>query len=466
MVACRPLRRRVSLSIALLIAAFAGKSWGAAAAAGSDDERREAKAPGPKAVGKVYEWKSADGSPFEYYVPKAYDAAKGANLTVVLHGNGLDYRWTFWNHKEGEFRPDDIVVSLEGTEKLASTGAFEFVGGRDSCTKVHATLEELKATWKVNQTFLYGHSQGSFFVFEYAGEYPKDVAGVVGHAGALWNTSKLAKANHGQAIAFLHGTDDANVPWAQSVDGRTAYREADYPLVHLRTLWDWPHAPNWRQAMNQLSWCEGMTSSDPARVATCLEALADDQAWGGVDPAACFAVATRLETLPGATAAQKGAAVRAKGAIDQGAAKIAAAIEKSVGKGKLSKVDGGAWLGLALRFLEDFDGVAAAAAWAKKRAPELAAVDKVTKDGAREFWQKADQDPADALKLGANLIEGGWRNPWIGNVVEKVEALLAAESAKLGKKEAARIAAVVAAWKKGRADGFEAYARLLKDLDL
>ena len=31
-------------------------------------------------------------------VPKHYDPEKGANLTLVLHGNGLNHRWTFWNH--------------------------------------------------------------------------------------------------------------------------------------------------------------------------------------------------------------------------------------------------------------------------------------------------------------------------------------------------------------------------------
>ena len=430
------------------------------------DERREQKAPGNKSVGAAYEWKSESGAPYEYFVPKSYDADNGANLTVVLHGNGLDYRWTFWNHPPGEFRPDDIVVSLEGTEKLQSTGAFEFMAGRDSCTKVHEILDELKAQWKVRQTFLYGHSQGSFFVFEYAGEYPKDVNGVVGHAGALWMSSKLAKANHGQAIAFLHGTEDANVQWAQSVDGRVAFREADYPLVHLRTLWGWPHAPNWPQAENQLAWCEGMTSDDPARVAASLATLSDQKPERAVDPAALYAVAARLETLAAATTAQKAAASKAKLAVDRTATAIAAAIEKSLGKEKLTKVSGAPWLGMALRFLEDFDGVAACAAWSKKHTSELAAIEKVTKDGAREFWQKVEKEPAEALKLGVDLIEGGWRNPWIGDLVRRVEELLAANTAKLPKKEPARIAAVLANWKKGREEGFEHYAKLLKALDL
>lgn len=431
--------------------------------AAAHDERREAKAPGPKSVGEAYEWKSAAGSPYEYFVPKSYDPKAGANLTVVLHGNGLDYRWTFWNHPPGQFRPDDIVVSLEGTQKLAS-GSWEFMAGRESCTAVHELLEELKKAWNVRQTFLYGHSQGSFFVYEFAGEYPKDVAGVVGHAGALWRSSKLAKAGHGQAISFLHGTDDANVPWVQSVVGRRLYREADYPLVHLRTMWGWPHAPNWQQAQNGLAWCEGMTSDDPARVAACLATLNEGNVEGGVDPAALFSVAARLEALAGASAAQKSAATKARGEVDKVAAAIAAAIDKSLGKEKLTKAGGAPWHGMALRFLEDFEGVAACAAWSKKHATELAAIDKVSKEVVPDFWQKSKQGPGEALKLGLDVLETGWRDPEVRDIADRVEGWLKGDAAKLPKKEVARATTLLAAWRKGREEGFEEYAKLLKGL--
>jgi len=432
--------------------------------AATDDQHREAKAPGPRSVGEAYEWKSAAGSPYEYYVPKSYDPKVGANLVVVLHGNGLDYRWTFWNHPPGQFRPDDIVVSLEGTQKLAQTGAWEFVEGRDSCTAVHAILEELKQAWKVRQTFLYGHSQGSFFVYEYAGEYPKDVDGVVGHAGALWLSSKLAKGNHHQAIAFLHGTDDANVPWGQSVAGREAYREADYPLVHLRTLWGWPHAPNWQQAQNELAWCEGMTSSDPARVAAALATLREENVEQGIDAAALFAVAARLEALAGASAAQKGEAAKAKASVEKVAAAIAAAIDKSLGKEKLTKASGAPWLGMAVRFLEDFDGVAACAAWSRKHAAELAAIDKVAKDAPAEFRQKAEKAPAEALGSALAILESGWRNAYAHEFADRVEGWLKDAAVKLPKKEAARATAVVAAWRKGRDEGYAEFAKLAKGL--
>ena len=75
-------------------------------------------APADAKPGVVYQWKAADGLPYEYRVPKGYDPEVGASLVLVLHGNGLDHRWTFWNHPKDEFRADDIVVSPDGTTPL------------------------------------------------------------------------------------------------------------------------------------------------------------------------------------------------------------------------------------------------------------------------------------------------------------------------------------------------------------
>src|SRR5262249_48568434 len=200
--------------------------------------------------------------------------------------------------------------------------------GKENCDKLHELIVALKKTFKVRQTFLYGHSQGSFFVFEYAGMRPDDVDGVVGQSGALWNSSPRGSFGHKQAIALMHGTDDANVPYGQSVGARSAYREAGYPLVHLRTLWGWPHAPIADQAELELSWCEGMTSDDVARVEKSLAALANAKANGGVDFAAQDQVAARLEKLSGATPAQVSTAKAARARVARVASSIAAAIDK------------------------------------------------------------------------------------------------------------------------------------------
>ncbi len=454
--------------VAGLLTLVAGAATAPPLAAGRrSGGERESKAPSPAAKGEAYQWKAANGIPFEYFVPKNFDPKVGANLVLILHGNGLSYAWGLANHPPGQFLPDDVVVSPEGPTFLQSTNAWEFLDSRDDCVKVHELIEELKKVFKVRATFLYGHSQGSFFVFRYAGEFPDDVNGVVGHAGALWATSKLGKSGHKQAIAFLHGTDDANVHWWQSADARMRYRDADYPNVHLRTLWSHPHAPVWQQAQNELAWCEGMTSDDPARVAASLSILSEKNVPYGVDFAALFDVARRLESMAGATAAQRSAATRAKGAVDKHARAIAAAIDQSLGKGKLSKVDGKPWLGLAQRFLEDFDRVDGCAAWSKAHAQELAAVDTTAEESGREFGQLRAKERAKALVIGLDVLEKGWRQIAATDIAATLEPWVADEKGSgLNKKDAARAKAVLEAWKKGRAEGFEAYEKAVKAFDL
>lgn len=124
-----------------------------------------------------------------------YDPEVGTNLTLVLHGNGLDHRWTFWNQPEREFRPDDLVVSPDGTMPHAGTGANECPAGASDIARVKALIVELKAVWNVRQVFLYGHSQGAFFVFHSAGAEPELVDGVVGHAGGVDQHGRLARAH-------------------------------------------------------------------------------------------------------------------------------------------------------------------------------------------------------------------------------------------------------------------------------
>src|SRR5262245_13183357 len=71
------------------------------------------KAPSPDA--KPHTWHETtakSGLHYAWLVPKGYDGKSPRNLTVILHGTGLDYRWGPANNKAGVFRPDDVVVSV------------------------------------------------------------------------------------------------------------------------------------------------------------------------------------------------------------------------------------------------------------------------------------------------------------------------------------------------------------------
>lgn len=270
-------------------------------ATASEAARVSEKAPGPDAKGKVYQWKGDAEVAYQFYIPRDYDAEKGATLTVMLHGSNLDRRWGFANHEAGKFRPSDILLSPDGTTPNGN-GGFNFMGRPEDATTFTTLLDELRATLKINALYLYGHSQGSFFALYYAGIEPAAVNGVLAHASGLWTQSRLSEAGHGQALVFMHGTADPVVPYGQSVGGVHAFSEKGFPMVRLRALEGWNHWPAENNgpiahASQQLAWIEGMTSTDPARLAEAYKVLAKPGRKEQHDFAALYQVANRLGTV-------------------------------------------------------------------------------------------------------------------------------------------------------------------------
>ena len=420
-----------------------------------------AKDPREAKPGEVYQWKSGeDELPYEFYVPEGYDPEVGANLTVVLHGNGLDHRWTFWNHPVGEFRPDDILVSPDGTtpKDKTPTGTAEFLGTRGDVDRLHAFLEEMKSIWNVKRTYLYGHSQGSFFVFYYAGERPEDVDGVCGHASGTWNGTQMSKKGHHVAIGFLHGTDD-HVPYGQSHHSTRLYREKKYPLVHMRTLFDWPHRPHWMQAQSVLAWCEGMTSDEPERVAASLETLADPKLPMGANWSALWEVADRLAALEGASAKQKKRARSVADAVDELAAAHAKSISKGLGKGKLERLSKGTWAGELIRFVEDFHGVPAQVAFLDEHKKAIASLEKTAEKALKDYWKEREKKPDKALAAGLDVLSGGFLSYHGVEVHKRLAGWAKDAGLKLSKKERKELEELLELYLTARTEGFEAFVK-------
>lgn len=421
----------------------------------------------PDARGRVYSWKAKDGLAYEYFIPKDYDEKKGANLTIVLHGSNLDRRWTFWNHAAGKFREDDVVVSPDGTTSNGS-GGFNFLGEPKDVARLKALVDEIEATLVVKQTFLYGHSQGSFFSFHYAGEHPGDVDGICADASGAWGWSKAGSFGHGQAIGILHGMSDSVVPYGQSRGAYEHYRKAGYPLVHLRTLRGWDHPPEPRQAGFVLAWCEGMTSSDPERVANSLSILSEGLANAG-DFAAAYAVATRLAgaggpPLDGASAARKAEGAKVAKEVDALATRHADAIRKAAaaaGQNKSSKGEAAAWTFHLARFLDDFDGVPAREALAKEHAALFEKHDKEAEKRLRVYYQKRDKSPAEAFEEGAALLRDGYLSTALPTILPQLaEWEKKAKELKIGKTPLAAYGKALPAYEKASEAGSKAFLAL------
>lgn len=389
---------RTSLSHLIACLSLFLASLGQAATAQEPPKKAIDDAPG----GKVFSWESADGLAYEFRLPKEYDPEVGLNLTFVLHGSNLSRRWTFLNHDPKSFRVDDLVVSPDGTTSNGS-GGFNFLQGKKDLQRLRALHEEIQALFPVRSTFLYGHSQGSFFSFLYAGAYPAEVNGVLGHASGTWIGTSASKKHHHQAIVLMHGTADPVVNYGQSVGGLRFYQEQKYPMVRLRSLEGWNHWPAEGHAAQQLAWCEAMTTEDPLRIEAAFEELDSVKEW--LDPVALRQVASRAATFEGVSAKTVKAAEKAMEAVDKVMAKHLAAIEKSLGKNTKRSLDGRPWVGHTGLFLRSFEGLEGALSlredWSKSLDAHAAA--------ATKHWpayrRKRDSNIKAAFAVGLDLVE-------------------------------------------------------------
>ncbi len=368
-------------------------------------EDAPARPPSADAKGKVYAAKAADGLDYLYWVPPDYDKSKGANLLFIFHGSNLDRRWGFANHEPGKFRPHDIIVCPDGTTPNGE-GGFNFRQADKDMNRVHALQLELRLIFKLKATYLYGHSQGAFFAFLYAGQFNDDVDGVLGQAGGVWIGTTGSTKHHHQAIAIMHGTADPVVPFGNSVGALKFFEEKGYPNVHLRALKDWNHWPSAPQAAQQLAWCEGMTAKDPdVSEAALNEMLAVKE---GQDHVARWTLAMRLVDMPFITDAQKAFARKAAGDSEELVARHVAAIQKSLGKNPGDKLDGKPWLGHLIRFRQEFAGIAPADAFLKDWARKIDDQRKRADEASKDYFAKMEKEPAKAFLSGVDVVARGF----------------------------------------------------------
>jgi predicted esterase len=321
----------------------------------------------------VHRSTTKNGLRFAWWLPKGYDGQAKTHLTVILHGTGLDYRWGPANHMPGRFRPDDVVISVDGPTPNGDTRLF--MDTKQDVDAIHDCLEEWRSQFAVDRVFLYGHSQGSFFTTFYAGLRPKDVAGLVAHASGIWLQSRFDKSVGDVAISFLHGTHDPVVPFGQSVAARDEAQKQGLDLVHLRRIAYYNHWPNDVRASEELDWCEAMTTSDPARALVLAQRLLEPKVSPQEGYPTCVPfsgareVLARFEeghrrALAGASEAQRAQAAKLAAAVEAHGEEEVAAIRKALPK-KLA-LDGEAWLGHLVPAHEDLRGLAAMEALAKK----------------------------------------------------------------------------------------------------
>lgn len=372
MPARRPTRLVHALALIFLLPA------GAAARQGADEiPRLKPGSPDAKPL-TVYQWRAEagsrdgdDGLRFTWSLPRDFSPRKSYDLVVVCHGTGLDYRWGHANLKPADFRPDNIVVCPDGTSE-ADDGTRLFLGEHSDVLTFRDYVLEMSRAFPVDRIFLYGHSQGSFFVLYAAGQFPGLTEGVVAHASGAWTNTNLRGGVQSVPIAFMHGTADPVVPYSQSLGARNAYAEAGHEMLLVRRMEGYNHWPNAARASECIDWCAGMSTTQAETALRCAEALLTPKPkvqYGYECPlplGGAYRLLKRVTQevenhVEDATDEQKAKAKAMLERIDADAQRHIDVLKKDL-KSKDDLVLGlgenaGAWLGHLIAFREDFRGI-------------------------------------------------------------------------------------------------------------
>ena len=424
----------------------------------------------------AWAWTSENHLRYTWVLPAGIKAAEHRNLIIICHGTGLDYRWGSANYKPGRFRPEDIVVSVDGPSK-ADDGSRLFLGNEHDAEAFGDFIVEVSKAFHSDRVYLYGHSQGSFFVCYFLGQHPELADGVVAHASGVWTWTLYNAEVAAVPLVFMHGTGDPVVPYGQSVGGRDWYREQGHRMVQLRRMPGYNHWPNGDRASECLDWCIGMRTDDPARALAAAEAMlkiknADEY---GFEMAPWFSGAREVfKRFEGTGPRPFDAPALEKAGVKERAADLIARIE-SAGAAQVAKLreqiksradlklDGRPWVGHLMAVREDFRGVQSVEAFVK----ELG-YDELVKEqtaAARDFLMVWFDRRTAAEKFGAAtkaLPDCFLLDTLPGGMASQLETWFkSAEENNLGQ-DAGRSFAPVAQWRSAMQEGLTEYRAVWK----
>ena len=223
--------------------------------------------------GKTLEWKTPEGRPYWYRIPRKIKESDPPALILFLHGTGGSHGWAFWNYRlaDGNYRKDDILVSPDGLTP-GHNGTFNFQQNKKDGDQIAGLITRFQEEFPIGRVYVYGHSQGAFFAYWFAGEYPELVDGIVAHAGNVLQVQHPKLAKEKIAVAILHGKADAVVPVDCAYRTHGIYKEEGYRKLKLRIVEGLTeqsgHWPLPSEVLKMLDWLDQVSGKTASQAVT------------------------------------------------------------------------------------------------------------------------------------------------------------------------------------------------------
>jgi predicted esterase len=418
-------------------------------------------------LGKVLEWTSAEGKPYWYRLPRKLEATRPPNLLLMLHGTGLAWGWAFWNYpiSDGTFRGDDVVVAPEGMAD-GGGGTFNFVQGKPDREHVAGLIRDFKKRLPIGRVYLYGHSQGAFFAYWFAGEHPELVDGIVGHAGnVLGNVRHPRAAKEKVAVGILHGRADAVVPVDCAYATEKVYKDQGYRKLKLVVVEgltaETGHWPLPKQVAEMLDWLDQVSiASARSAIEVALGELKKEHPDVGV---VADAVAAASKMMGSAPAAEKAAVAERNAALTALLAELVERHAAAVTARPESRRDVAAFGPWASHFRSADRQLGALSGWqaaAKDLRLRAASQEKAVAAAAKKLEKAA----AAAFQAGVKAAESAFLAPGYDDLVAALSRIADAPPRGLSANEVAAFRTMVEARAADAAAGAEAAAAVTRDV--
>jgi len=166
--------------------------------------------------------------PYWIHLPKNFDATKSYTLLIGLHGQGgrADEFSKTWEHIDSEniiyvvpeapYPPFDGEYFGFSWMPLPSYDNEAPVKALDMLSETLTNLtKDMKNTYNIKQTWLFGFVQGACYAYLLAIENPNDFNGVIASNGVLWSQfidEKDYEPANKVKILISHSKQDQNVP--------------------------------------------------------------------------------------------------------------------------------------------------------------------------------------------------------------------------------------------------------------